>query len=149
MTNRDRIIDTHKKHPHWTAKQIASALGIPRSTVYAAASGAGLRFARKRTSTVRGDPEKLPPGVKGRAVSGTGAVCPECAAPRVAVTDSRPSDALGFHSTRRRRVCLSCGLRYTTYEVSELWMEQQTTALAEAKVARDAYRDMLRMEIEK
>jgi len=42
--------------------------------------------------------------------------CPICAYPDSKVIDSRPSDK---SSIRRRRECLSCGKRFTTYEIIE------------------------------
>ena len=40
--------------------------------------------------------------------------CPYCNAPESKVIDSRPTDE--SNSIRRRRECLGCGYRYTTYE---------------------------------
>lgn len=40
--------------------------------------------------------------------------CPYCGNTGTRVIDSRPAD--GGTSTRRRRLCLSCGNRFTTYE---------------------------------
>jgi transcriptional repressor NrdR len=40
--------------------------------------------------------------------------CPRCAGPEDKVVDSRPADE--GSSIRRRRECLACGARYTTYE---------------------------------
>ncbi len=40
--------------------------------------------------------------------------CPVCGHPESKVVDSRPSDE--FNSIRRRRECLKCGNRFTTYE---------------------------------
>ena len=40
--------------------------------------------------------------------------CPSCGHPESKVVDSRPSDE--FNSIRRRRECLKCGNRFTTYE---------------------------------
>lgn len=40
--------------------------------------------------------------------------CPACGHPESKVVDSRPSDE--FNSIRRRRECLKCGNRFTTYE---------------------------------
>lgn len=40
--------------------------------------------------------------------------CPVCGHPESKVVDSRPSDE--FNSIRRRRECLECGNRFTTYE---------------------------------
>lgn len=42
--------------------------------------------------------------------------CPTCGKPDSKVIDSRPSDK---SSIRRRRECLSCGKRFTTYEIIE------------------------------
>jgi transcriptional repressor NrdR len=49
--------------------------------------------------------------------------CPYCNSPDSRVTDSRASD----NGIRRRRECIRCGLRFTTYE------RVQTTALLVAK----------------
>ena len=43
--------------------------------------------------------------------------CPYCAYPESKVIDSRPTDEK--NSIRRRRECLSCGKRFTTYETVE------------------------------
>ena len=43
--------------------------------------------------------------------------CPYCAYPESKVIDSRPTDE--NNSIRRRRECLSCGKRFTTYEIIE------------------------------
>ena len=43
--------------------------------------------------------------------------CPYCNAPESKVIDSRPTDE--SNSIRRRRECLSCGKRFTTYETVE------------------------------
>ena len=43
--------------------------------------------------------------------------CPFCAYPESKVIDSRPTDE--SNSIRRRRECLSCGKRFTTYETVE------------------------------
>ncbi len=43
--------------------------------------------------------------------------CPFCAYPESKVVDSRPSDE--GNSIRRRRECLSCARRFTTYETVE------------------------------
>ena len=40
--------------------------------------------------------------------------CPACGHPESKVVDSRPSDE--FNSIRRRRECLKCANRFTTYE---------------------------------
>jgi transcriptional repressor NrdR len=43
--------------------------------------------------------------------------CPYCAHPESKVVDSRPTDEIT--SIRRRRECLSCAKRFTTYETVE------------------------------
>lgn len=43
--------------------------------------------------------------------------CPSCGHPESKVVDSRPSNDASF--IRRRRECLSCGRRFTTYETVE------------------------------
>ena len=43
--------------------------------------------------------------------------CPFCAYPESKVIDSRPTDE--SNSIRRRRECLGCGKRFTTYETVE------------------------------
>ena len=40
--------------------------------------------------------------------------CPSCGHPESKVVDSRPSEE--YNSIRRRRECLKCGQRFTTYE---------------------------------
>lgn len=40
--------------------------------------------------------------------------CPYCKEENSKVTDSRPTD--DGYAIRRRRECLSCGMRFTTYE---------------------------------
>lgn len=44
--------------------------------------------------------------------------CPYCSAVDIKVIDKRESD--DFESTRRRRECLKCGKRFTTYERVEI-----------------------------
>lgn len=41
--------------------------------------------------------------------------CPECGCEESKVIDSRPSE----NKVRRRRECISCGFRFTTYEIIE------------------------------
>lgn len=43
--------------------------------------------------------------------------CPKCGCEESKVVDSRPSE--NYDSIRRRRECISCGLRFTTYERRE------------------------------
>jgi len=44
--------------------------------------------------------------------------CPYCSSTKTKVTDKRDSDEEGI--TRRRRECLKCGRRFTTYERPEI-----------------------------
>lgn len=44
--------------------------------------------------------------------------CPSCGYPESRVTDSRPIEEGA--SIRRRRECISCGKRFTTFEVVDL-----------------------------
>ncbi len=46
--------------------------------------------------------------------------CPVCEGRRVIVADSRPSPG---NRVKRRRVCLDCGHRHTTYEVTAADLE--------------------------
>ena len=41
--------------------------------------------------------------------------CPECGCDESKVIDSRPTD----NKVRRRRECIKCGMRFTTYEIIE------------------------------
>lgn len=43
--------------------------------------------------------------------------CPECDGVSIGVTDSRPTNSLGFPTIRRRRLCADCGHRWVTIEV--------------------------------
>lgn len=45
--------------------------------------------------------------------------CPECGHSTSKITDSRPTKFAGEMTVKRRRKCLSCEERFTTYEVSE------------------------------
>ena len=45
---------------------------------------------------------------------GSNMLCPRCNSSMLKTVDSRPSK----ESTRRRRVCLKCGERFSTYEIS-------------------------------
>lgn len=44
--------------------------------------------------------------------------CPECSGGNLKVIDSRP--AYEYSAIRRRRVCVLCGHRFTTYEYSDI-----------------------------
>ena len=58
--------------------------------------------------------------------------CPYCGFGESKVIDSRPADENS--SIRRRRECLSCGNRFTTYETVESlpWWWSRRTAAARA-----------------
>lgn len=56
----------------------------------------------------------IPPSSRIRA--GSGMPCPGCGAPKSMVIDGRRAHL----DYRRRRVCSTCGLRFTTYERVEL-----------------------------
>jgi len=70
--------------------------------------------------------------------------CPYCHADNDRVTDSRGSDE-GF-STRRRRQCLTCKRRYTTYERIE---ELSTKVIKKDGVREPLQREKLRLGIAK
>lgn len=48
-----------------------------------------------------------------------GIVCDRCKAKNSVVVDSRSSHAMGKGTIRRRRKCLSCGFRWSTFEMSQ------------------------------
>lgn len=45
--------------------------------------------------------------------------CPHCGDQAVRVVDSRPLEASPEQIIRRRRVCRSCGQRWSTYEITD------------------------------
>lgn len=45
--------------------------------------------------------------------------CPRCGTQEVRVINSRPANTPVEPIIRRRRVCLACGQRWTTYEITE------------------------------
>jgi transcriptional regulator NrdR family protein len=66
--------------------------------------------------------------VHGREIRPTdkGIKCPSCGHQTSTVKDSRPTD--DFRQIRRRRLCLRCGARHTTFEAYTL-SEQDRDAL--------------------
>jgi transcriptional regulator NrdR family protein len=48
---------------------------------------------------------------------GTSIVCPECGAADTAVKDTRPTSWGACSVIRRRRLCVQCRIRFTTYEL--------------------------------
>ncbi len=70
--------------------------------------------------------------------------CPFCRAEDTKVTDSRlVSDGL---QVRRRRECLSCGERYTTYEKAELVLPQIVKRAGQREVFKE---DKLRLGLQR
>lgn len=57
--------------------------------------------------------------------------CPQCGT-AMEVVDSRPSIFLATPSVRRRRACMKCDHRHTTYEVSTEAMKTTFAAVAAA-----------------
>lgn len=51
--------------------------------------------------------------------------CRRCGKYDTKVVDTRPTKK----GTRRRVVCKTCGLKFTTYEVSEVYLSKLETAL--------------------
>ncbi len=62
-------------------------------------------------------------------------ICPYCSADHDKVIDSRSSE--GGHAVRRRRECLSCGRRFTTYEKFERTARLMVIKKDGARVAFD------------
>lgn len=50
--------------------------------------------------------------------------CASCGGGLDAVVDSRPHEVMGMPVVKRRRRCLACGSRQTTYEVSGAMIEE-------------------------
>jgi transcriptional regulator NrdR len=72
-------------------------------------------FARKNPLRIHAFSRIIKPEIRKRGASSMR--CPYCAYPESKVIDSRPTDE--SNSIRRRRECLSCGKRFTTYETVE------------------------------
>ena len=80
--------------------------------------------------------------------------CPYCSADNDKVIDSRPAD--DNSSIRRRRVCISCGKRFTTYEKVETipvvvikkdrTREQYDRTKIEAGIMRACYKRSISLE---
>ena len=54
----------------------------------------------------------------------SGIACVSCGSQRSRVTDSRPSEIDEHTTIRRRRVCLDCETRWSTYELSSSTLMQ-------------------------
>ncbi len=61
-----------------------------------------------------------------------GLSCPDCGCQFSGVTDSRPAEC----ALRRRRKCLSCGFRWTTYEMALSEQEVKNTLWKLSKLGR-------------
>lgn len=59
----------------------------------------------------------IPKYISARVKLGSALVCPSCDHRGAAVADSRVSEDSKF--IRRRRICLGCEHRWTTYEISQ------------------------------
>ena len=70
-----------------------------------------------------------------------GVTCPKCAGDCDSVKDSRPTSFLGAQTVRRRRVCSSCGLRETTYEITDTQITTMRREIA-ADIIRSVLEDM-------
>jgi transcriptional repressor NrdR len=55
------------------------------------------------------------------------------------VLDSRPVKVDGTNSIRRRRCCINCGARFTTYEI----MEERVRILEDAETTRKFIRSVI------
>ena len=74
--------------------------------------------------------------------------CPFCGHPESKVIDSRPADENA--SIRRRRECLACGKRFTTYEtVESLPCEKRPVSLAELERIADEIEQELQNSMER
>lgn len=79
----------------------------------------------------------VPPSFAGGGGSTT-LSCPSCGGGPISVVDSRPRADANY--TRRVRVCHACGVRYTTYEITDTEM----TELAELRKFKDIVTGLLR-----
>lgn len=55
------------------------------------------------------------------------------------VLDSRPVKVQGSAAIRRRRSCVQCGARFTTYEIND----DKIRILEQAELARSRFREMV------
>lgn len=83
---------------------------------------------------IKGLPKRLAKAVMNDNIQGFG--CPVCAAVDCPVIDSRSNVAASLR--RRRRVCKSCGHRFTTYESAD-----NATHMAQVANIRTAHLDNL------
>lgn len=70
-----------------------------------------------------------------------GVTCHKCGGDCGSVKDSRPTSFLGGQTVRRRRVCGSCGLRETTYEITDTQITTMRREIA-ADIIRSVLEDM-------
>jgi transcriptional regulator NrdR family protein len=58
--------------------------------------------------------------------------CPNCGSPQVRVVDSRPVDQ--GTSVRRRRLCMKCAHKWTTFEIDADQLPTENRMLTRAKI---------------
>lgn len=68
--------------------------------------------------------------------------CPLCGGP-TEVKDSRAKVYAGFSTTSRRRLCMSCGHRYTTFEVLERELERLQGLITRVAKVKDALAELM------
>lgn len=61
--------------------------------------------------------------------------CPKCES-RMGIKESRPTVYQGQPTIRRRRVCLGCGHRLTTYETAAAYVDREALELVAARAQR-------------
>lgn len=80
-------------------------------------------------------PRNTYPGVK----FGAGLLCPKCGSVRIGVKDSRPAE----NTIRRRRHCLACKNRFTTYETTKEGLDFTGNFYAQLEEVRRIIDDMV------
>lgn len=70
----------------------------------------------------------------------SGLPCPKCKSHRSAVADSRPA---ANHTIRRRRCCLDCDWRFSTYETSVDLARTNTNLLTEVRALKAGLLNLL------
>lgn len=67
--------------------------------------------------------------------------CPSCSASRMRVTDSRP---INGEMIRRRRCCLACGFRCSTYEVFGDTLDTDAAITKKLSIVREAVSKLIK-----